>query len=460
MTIENPYADASAFPQIEPLSGATSEEVLALLTEHGVRQLRLQFTDVSGNPKQVEVGARQFERALAGEILFDGSAVPGFARLEESDMQLRPDFATLRLLPWGDPANPTALMICDVYRSEGVPFEGDPRTALKRAEEALGELGFSSRVGIEAKFFLFRQTGDGRPSTVPHDSGGYLDPRPNDLGGAVRRDLIGLLTALGFEVEAAHHEIAPGQQEIVFRYDSALATADRMTVFKLLVRQVANRHGLHASFMPKPLQGVHGSGMHVHQSLLHEGTNAFFDAELESGISETLRFYVGGLLRHARGFCAITNPLVNSYKRLVPNFEAPVNVAWALQNRSALIRVPAARGDRTRVELRMPDPAANPYLALAVQLMAGLDGIRNEIDPGEPVQKEVGTLGLRERQRLRIERLPRSLVEALDLLEQDRVVRAALGEHIYGYYIRSKRAEWREYSNTVHPWEVQRYLEI
>jgi glutamine synthetase len=458
MIIDPPIFDASSIPILEAPHDADADTVRGLLSEHEVRYLRLQFTDIAGRNRQVEVTGRQFERALAGEVMFDGSAVPGFARLEESDMRLVPDLGTLRLLPWGAPSNRTAAMICDVYRPDGEPFEGDPRGALKRVVHDLREEGFTARVGIETKFFLLEPRAAGAPA-VPHDRGGYLDPVPDDRGAAARRDIVTVLEAVGFAVEAAHHEIAPGQHEIVFRYGVAFATADRMTVLRNAARQVAHRHGLVASFMPKPIQGINGSGMHVHQSLMHEGENVFHDDEGANGLSDTLRFYVGGLLRHARGFCAVTNPLVNSYKRLVPGYEAPVNVSWALQNRSALVRIPASRMDGTRVELRMPDSAANPYLALAVQLAAGLDGIRNEIDPGEPVQKDVASLSVRERGRLGIERLPRSLVEALDLLEEDRVARGALGEHIYGYFLRTKRAEWREYTHAVHPWELERYLE-
>jgi len=445
--------------RLEVPSDADVETVERLLREREVRFLRLQFTDIGGRSRQVEVTARQFGRALAGEVMVDGSAVPGFARLEESDMRLVPDHATLRLLPWGEPENRTAAMICDVHRSDGEPFEGDPRGALKRVVGELRDAGFTARIGIETKFFLFERDTNGRATPVPHDTGGYLDASPRDRGAAVRRDLVMVLEALGFAVEAAHHEIANGQHEVVFRYDTPVATADRLTVLRNAARQVANRHGLVASFMPKPLGDIAGSGMHVHQSLHEDGTNVFHDEEGAHGLSDTLRFYVAGLLQHARGFCAVTNPLVNSYKRLIPGFEAPVHVSWALQNRSALIRVPASRSDGTRVELRMPDASANPYLAIAVQLAAGLDGIRNELEPGEPVQKDVTTMTARERRRLRIERLPRSLVEALDLLEQDRVARGALGEHIYGFLLRSKRAEWRDYTHAVHPWELERYLD-
>jgi glutamine synthetase len=460
MIIEHSLFDLSAHPRLDMPHGAGPEALRDLLRDHGVRFLRLLFTDVLGATKYLEVTEREFDGALAGESMFDGSAVAGFARLEESDMQLRPDPATLRLLPWGGPANRTASLVCDVYRTDGDPFEGDPRGALKRVLHEVDELGFAAKVGIEAKFFLFRRSATGEAVVQPHDSAGYLDPAPADLGVAARRDMVNVLDALGFDVLASHHEIAPGQHEIDFRFDDALATADKLVLFKSVVRQVAHRHGLHATFMPKPMQGINGSGLHFHQSLRAEDSNAFSDPEATQGLSEIMRFYIGGLLKHARGFCAITNPLVNSYKRLVPGYEAPLHVAWALQNRSALIRVPAPRGEATRLELRLPDPAANAYLALAVQLAAGIDGIRNRLEPGEPIHQDIAAMSARERQRLKIARLPRSLVEALDLLEEDRVVRAALGEHIYGYFVQSKRREWRDYTDRVHPWEVEHYLNL
>jgi glutamine synthetase len=452
--------DVSAFPALDLPGNADERQLHELLRRHDVHYLRLQFTDVPGRAKHIEVPARQFEKALAGDIRFDGSSIAGFARIEESDMLLEPDPSTLRLLPWGDPQRRTAVAVCDVLRSDGSPFDGDPRGALKRVLTELKQQGYASRVGVEAKFFLLRTGREGEPATVPHDRGGYFDPSPADLGAAARRDMVEVLDALGFQVEAAHHEIAPGQHEIDFRYDDALATADRLSLFKTVVRFVAHRHGLFACFMPKPLNGINGSGMHVHQSLERNGRNAFSDPEGRHGLSEVMRLYVGGLLRHARGMCAITNPLVNSFKRLVPGYEAPVHVSWALQNRTALIRVPAPREEGTRLELRMPDPAANPYLALAVQIAAGMDGIREQLDPGEPINKDIWAMGERERSRLRIERLPRHLGEALDVLEEDRVARNALGEHIYGYILQTKRDEWREYIAQVHAWEVERYLDV
>jgi glutamine synthetase len=460
MLHETSLFDLSGFQPLDLEPDAGTVRVLEHLKEREVRTLRLLFTDVNGALKQLEVPARRFEAAMNGEIMFDGSSVAGFARIEESDMLLHPDPATLRLLPWGYPENRTAVVVCDVYRAPDHPFEGDPRGALKRVLAEVREMGYGSQVGIEAKFFLFRRTPDGQPTTIPHDMGEYFDTCPPDLAQPVRHDMVKVLEALGFEVEAAHPEIAPGQHEIDFRYDDALVTADRMAIFKMVVRYVAHRHDLHASFMPKPIRALNGSGMHVHQSLVRDGQNVFFDEEAHQGLSQVMRFYIGGLLRHARGMCAITNPLINSYKRLVPGHEAPINVAWALQNRSTMIRVPVARGEGTRLELRMPDPAANPYLALAVQIAAGLDGIRNETEPGEPTNKDLWSVSARERQRLRIEVLPRYLGEALDVLETSRVVRSAVGEHVYAYFLQTKRQEWLDYIAEVHPWEVERYLKV
>ncbi|MGI9183193.1 MAG: type I glutamate--ammonia ligase [Longimicrobiaceae bacterium] len=445
-------------PRLPDLKGASKKDILGLMGEHNVRFLRLQFSDILGMTKNVEIPTGQFEKALDGEIMFDGSSIQGFVRIEESDMLLKPELNTFRIFPWGDPENRVARIICDVYKADETPFEGDPRGALKRVLTELAELGYQSFVGMEAEFFLFHRTSDGEPTVITHDSGGYFDLTPVDLGERARRDIVNILELMGFDVEAAHHEVAPGQHEIDFRYEDALVTADNIATFKFVVRNVAMRHGLHATFMPKPIFGQNGSGMHTHQSLFREGENAFHDPEASDEISAIMRHYIGGLLRHARGFCAVTNPLVNSYKRLVPGYEAPVNVAWSLHNRSPMIRIPARRGKGTRLELRIPDPAANPYLALAVQIAAGMSGIREEMDPGEPVNKNIWTMSQRERRRLRIEELPRDLGEALDELEKDRVVRNALGEHIYAHYMENKRAEWQDYIAQVHGWEIERYL--
>src|SRR5688500_5977949 len=333
-------------------TGASKQDLMEMLKSRDVRFLRLQFTDITGKIKNVEVPEGQFEKALEGDMLFDGSSIEGFVRIEESDMILRPDFETFAILPWGDPENRVARLICDVHTADGAPFEGDPRRVLRRQVEAAAKLGYTMKAGVEAEFFLFERSADGAPTRITHDAGGYFDLTPADMGEIARRDIVNTLELMGFEVEAAHHEVAPGQHEADFRYEDALVTADNLATFRSIVRNVALQHGLHATFMPKPIYGVNGSGMHTHQSLFRGDSNAFYDAKAPDGISSVMRWYVGGLMKHARGFCAVTNPLVNSYKRLVPGYEAPVNVAWSHRNRSPMIRVPARREKGTRIELR------------------------------------------------------------------------------------------------------------
>jgi glutamine synthetase len=433
-------------------------ELLRLLAEYHVRFLRLQFIDMMGVLKNVEVPRSQFEKALDGDIMFDGSSIEGFVRVEESDMVLRPDLSTFVVFPWSDSENRVARLICDVERAGGGVFEGDPRRVLRRQIELAARLGFEMMAGVEAEFFLFLRGPDGSATTTTHDAGGYFDLGPMDLGEVARRDIVNALELMGFEVEAGHHEVAPGQHEVDFRYADALTTADHLATFKFVVRNIAWQHGLHATFMPKPIFGQNGSGMHTHQSLFREGENAFFDETDADGMSKVMRSYAAGLLRHARAMCAVTNPLVNSYKRLVPGFEAPVNVAWSHRNRSPMIRVPARREKGTRLELRMPDPSANPYLALAVQLAAGLDGVRRKAEPPEPIDKNIWTLSVRERRRHRIQELPRDLGEAITLLKRSSMVREALGDHVFQYLVTAKEREWQEYIAQVHEWETQRYL--
>jgi glutamine synthetase len=440
------------------LSGATATDVLELAHSQQVRFLRLQFTDILGINKNVEVPASQFEKALAGDILFDGSSIEGFVRVEESDMLLKPDHATFRVFPWGDPHHRVARVICDITRPDGSAFDGDPRQVLKRQVARAAKLGFVMNAGMEAEFFLFRPAADGGAATLTHDVGGYFDLAPMDRGEDARRAIVAVLEQLGFEVEAAHHEVAHGQHEIDFRYADALTTADNIATFRFVVKHVAQQFGLVASFMPKPVFGQNGSGMHTHQSLFKTGVNAFFDAQGEFELSQTAHHYIGGLLKHARGMCAITNPLVNSYKRLVPGFEAPVNVAWSMRNRSPLIRVPDRRGTGTRVELRSPDPAANPYLALAVMLAAGLDGVETEATSREPVNENIWEMSFRERRRLRIDDLPHDLNEACDELEKDTEMKDALGAHVTEHFLAAKRQEWRDYISQVSAWELEQYL--
>jgi glutamine synthetase len=439
-------------------TGATRKEILQLAERNNVRFLRLQFTDILGINKNVEIPASQFEKALAGDIMFDGSSIEGFVRIEESDMLLSPDLGTFQVFPWGDPENRVARLICDINTPDGVPFAGDPRGALKRVVAKAAESGFTMNAGMEAEFFMFRPKPDGGASTVTHDVGSYFDLAPADLGEDARRAIVQVLEQMGFEVEAAHHEVAHGQHEIDFRYADALKTADNITTFRFVVKYVAQQFGLVASFMPKPIYGQNGSGMHTHQSLFRSQDNAFWDAKAKWELSDTALYYIGGLLRHARGFTAITNPLVNSYKRLVPGYEAPVNVAWSMRNRSPMIRIPDRRGAGTRIELRIPDPAANPYLALTVQLAAGLDGIETKADSREPVDTNIWEMSHREKRRLRIDDLPHNLEEACDELEKDDVIRDALGDHITTHFLAAKRMEWEEYITQVSQWELDNYL--
>jgi glutamine synthetase len=445
-------------PAIPDLTGAQPSDVLALAERLHVRFLRLQFTDILGVNKNVEIPRSQFAKALAGDILFDGSSIEGFVRIEESDMLLAPDIRTFAVYPWGDPANRVGRLICDIVTPDGAPFAGDPRGVLTRQVQRAAKLGYVMNAGMEAEFFLFRLGPDGEPTTRTHDAAGYFDLAPVDQGEEARRAIVDALEQMGFEIEGAHHEVAHGQHEVDFRYADALTTADRMATFRFVVRAVAQRFGLHASFMPKPIFGQNGSGMHVHQSLFRGGENAFFDAAGPYELSATAHHYIGGLLAHARGMSAITNPLVNSYKRLVPGFEAPVSVAWSMRNRSPLIRVPARRGPGTRVELRSPDPAANPYLALAVMLAAGLDGIAQEASSREPVDQNIFEMSHRERRRLRIDDLPHDLDEACDELEKDPVVQEALGAHVTEHFLQAKREEWRQYVTSVSEWELREYL--
>ncbi len=441
----------------------SQENILEELRRQGIRSLLLQFTDLLGVNKAVEVPSTHFARALAGQTIFDGSALEGFARTEEADALLVPDLATFRVFSWGpgmgeaarDPTELVARLVCDIRYPDGRSFEGCPRTALKRQLELAKKAGFTTQVSFEVEFFIFEQ---GVPPTQPADTGSYFDLRPMDRGERARRAITAALEDMQLEPESLHHEVAPGQHEIDLAPADALRAADDLATLRVVVRNVALRHGLVATFMPKPLFGWSGSGLHTHQTLLADGKNAFHEAGAPLELSDIGRWYIGGLLRHSRGYCAVTNPLVNSYKRLVGGFEAPVNVTWSTQNVSPLVRVPAARGETVRCENRLPDPAANPYLALVVQLAAGLDGIREKIDPGDPVNKNIARMSFRERRKFRIDDLPRDLHEALDYLERDRVIRDALGEHIYERYVDAKREEWEEYTGRVSPWEVERYM--
>lgn len=427
--------------------------------------MRLQFTDILGQSKNVEVPATQFTKALEGQVMFDGSSIEGFTRVEESDMLLRPDTSTFLTYPQFSAEEGqrgrVASLVCDVFLPDGRPFQGDPRRVLRRQLEKAAELGFELLVGSEPEFFLFERDQQGRATLHSHDRAGYFDLAPLDKGERIRREIVNVLVNLGFEVEAAHHEVASGQHEIDFRYAPVLQSADRITTFKFVVKRIALEYGLLASFLPKPLSGLSGSGMHCHLSLLYKNSSKnAFEGDDEHGLSATARHFIAGLLEHASGLCAITNPLVNSYKRLVAGFEAPTNVAWSTGNRSALVRIPLQRGPDTRVELRLPDASCNPYLALACTLAAGLDGIKQQLEPAPAIQRNIFQMTVREKRHHRVRDLPNDLREALVELEKDNVLCEALGEHVLERYLQAKRSEWQSYNQTVHDWELQNYLDI
>lgn len=440
------------------MSKYTKKDIIRMVDEEDVEFIRLQFTDIFGTLKNVAITASQLEKALNNQCMFDGSAIEGFVRIEESDMYLYPDLDTFTIFPWRPQQGKVARIICDVYRPDEKPFEGDPRYILKKVVKEAADMGYTFNVGPECEFFLFHTDDDGQPTTISHEKAGYFDLGPVDLGENARRDMVLTLEDMGFEIEASHHEVAPAQHEIDFKYDEALITADNIMTFKLTVKTIAKRHGLFASFMPKPKTGIAGSGMHVNMSLFKDGKNAFVDEKDELGLSKEAYYFIGGIIKHMKGMTAITNPLVNSYKRMVPGYEAPIFIAWSATNRSPLIRIPAARGESTRVELRSPDPSANPYLVLAVCLAAGLDGIRNKIEPPADVQQNVFDMGEEERERLGIESLPSDLEEAVEELEKDAFVKNVLGEHITEKYIEAKRADWNAYRSQVTGWEIDEYL--
>ncbi|MFB6174071.1 MAG: type I glutamate--ammonia ligase [Halobacteriales archaeon] len=441
---------------------AAEQDVLDEIEDEGVDFLRLQFTDILGTVKNVSIPAHQAEKAFDEGIYFDGSSIEGFVRIQESDMRLDPDPETFAVIPWEqhDGAS-SARMICDVIdTATGEPFEGDPRYVLKRAIDRAEEMGFELNAGPEPEFFVFEKDEDGRATTTTHDAGGYFDLAPKDLATDLRRDIINTLETMDFEVEASHHEVARGQHEIDFKYEDALTTADNIATFRSVVRATAELHDLHATFMPKPIPAINGSGMHTHLSLFEDGENAFHDESDEFNLSETAYKFLGGLLEHAPAVSAITNPNVNSYKRLVPGYEAPIYIAWSDVNRSALVRKPAARVPAaSRIELRSPDPSCNPYLALAVMLHAGLDGIENDIEADAPVRENIYEFDEQDREERGIETLPSTLGQAIDALEADEVIMDALGDHIAEKYVQAKTEEYTEFLADVSEWELDRYLE-
>lgn len=438
--------------------GYTKQKILNLAETEDVEFIRLQFTDLFGTLKNVAITKSQLAKALDNKIMFDGSSIEGFARIEESDMYLYPDYDTFEILPFRPHQGKVARMICDVYKPDGTQLENDPRCILKKVIKEAADMGYTFNVGPECEFFLFHTDDYGNPTTISHEKGGYFDLGPTDLGENARRDIVLNLEEMGFEVEASHHEVAPAQHEIDFKYGEALETADRIMTYKLTVKTIAKRHGLYASFMPKPKYGVCGSGMHINMSLFKGEENAFVNADDENGLSDVAYSFIAGLMEHMRGMAAITNPIVNSYKRLVPGYEAPTYIAWSATNRSPLIRVPAARGTGTRVELRCPDCATNPYLAIAICLAAGLDGIKRGLKPLESVHQDIYAMTEEERKEANIESLPRNLYEAIQEMKKSDFVKSVLGKDVFKKYIRAKEEEWMEYTSQVTDWEIERYL--
>lgn len=440
----------------------TKEQIIQICDEQDVEFIRLQFIDVLGIPKNIAVTRSQLEKVLEGGMMFDGSSIEGFARIEESDMYLRPDLDTFVIYPWRPQKGKVARFICDVYDSTNeTPFEGDPRAILKRQMAEAEKLGYTFNVGNECEFFLFKTDEDGRPTTDTNDEAGYFDLDPVDLGTDARRDICLTLEQIGFEIEASHHEVAEGQHEIDFKYADALTTADNVVTFRLVVKTMAKKYGLHATFIPKPIFGINGSGMHTNMSLFDKnGKNVFFDPTGNLQLSSTAYSFIAGVLKHVAGITAVTNPLVNSYKRLVPGYEAPCYIAWSASNRTDIIRIPASRGAGTRVELRSPDPATNPYLCLACCLAAGLDGIKNNMPAPDSVDVNLFASTQEERDELGVKNLPGNLYEALRVMEEDGLVKEVLGEHAYKAYYTSKMAEWDSFRMFVSKWELDSYLTV
>lgn len=436
----------------------TKQDIMRRMEEEDIEFIRLQFTDMFGSLKNVAITSSQLEKALDNKCMFDGSSIEGFVRIEESDMYLYPDLDTFDTFPWRPQQGKVARLICDVYKADGTPFEGDPRYVLRRVLQEAADMGYQFDVGPECEFFLFHTDDNGMPTTISHEKASYFDISPLDLGEDARRDMVLTLEDMGFEIEASHHEVAPAQHEIDFKYGPALSTADNIMTFKLAVKTMAKKHGLFASFMPKPLYGVNGSGMHTNMSLTKDGKNIFDDPNGVDGLSKEAYYFIAGIMKHVKGMTAIANPLVNSYKRLVPGHEAPVYIAWSATNRSPLIRIPASRGAGTRVELRSPDPAANPYLLLALCLAAGLDGIKKQMEPPKAVNGNIFELTEREMKRAKIESIPANLHQAIVAMKEDPFIKEVLGAHVFNKYVEAKEAEWDQYRKQVTQWEIDEYL--
>lgn len=448
------------------MSAPDALDQIELAKASGIRFIQLQFTDIIGHVKAVTIPIHQLESSVKHGTWFDGSSIEGFTRIAESDQYLVPDMSTFNEIPWQPGSGPrgTARVICDVFTPRGEPFVGDPRFVLRRQVERARKLGYVVNTGPELEFFLFRRGDGGEIQPLPHDKAGYFD-FSTDLAQEVRQDMVDALEAFGIRVEAAHHEVAEGQHEIDFEYSDALRTADNAITFKFTLKAIAQQHGLYATFMPKPIHGINGSGMHTHVSLysIAEGRNAFADASNPYGLSDVARSYMAGVLAHARGMSAVLAPLVNSYKRLVPGYEAPTYLTWGRTNRSALIRVPMVSPGKsiegTRCEVRCPDPSSNTYLAFAVLIAAGLDGVERGLQLGEPVEESLFEMDAARIAEKGIRELPGTLGEAIEELDRDEVIREALGDHVYSHFVEAKRAEWDEYRTQVSQWEIERYLE-
>ena len=437
----------------------TKEDILRIVEEEEIEFIRMQFVDIFGQLKNVAITASQTGKALNNQIMFDGSSIEGFVRIDESDQYLYPDLDSFAIFPWRPSHGKVARLICDVYDTDGTPFVGDPRGVLRRVVRKARDMGFDAfNIGPELEFFLFETDEEGRATTRTGDQAGYFDLGPLDQGESTRREICRMLEEMGYEIEASHHESAAGQHEIDFKYVDAMDAADKIMTFKLAVKTIAQKNGLHATFMPKPLFGAAGSGMHLNMSLFRDGKNLFYDPDDPRGLSQMAYSFIAGLLEHVKGFTALTNPLVNSYKRLVSGYEAPCYKAWSASNRSALIRIPASRGSSTRVELRSPDPACNPYLAIAACLAAGLDGIERGLTPPPEIPGNIYEMDAATRSAFGIETLPRTLEEALEAMKQDQLVMDVLGEHVASHYLAGKQREWEEYQTRVSSWEIEKYL--
>lgn len=438
----------------------SNEEIKKIIKDNNVEIIKLEFCDINGTMKNLSIPTTQIDKILNNELMLDGSSIQGFRSIETSDMYFFPDRKTFAIIPWHtSDEGKIARLICDIHNADGTPFEGCPRCNLKRVITKAEKLGYTLNVGPEAEFFIFKKDENGNSTLIPHDKAGYYDAGPVDKGEDLRRKMVKTLKQMGFDVEASHHEVADGQHEIDFKYADALTTADNVMTFKYVVKEIAEENGVCATFMPKPIYGINGSGMHCNLSIFKNGKNLFYDEKAEYQLSKEAMYSIGGLLKHVKAFTAITNPIVNSYKRIVPGYEAPVYLAWSLANRSALIRVPAKRGNGTRVELRSPDPSCNPYLAFAVILEAIIDGVENKIEPPLQVEENIYEMTPKELKKAKINSLPGRLDEALTLLSKDEVVKNALGEHIYNEFVSTKRREYELYNLYVSQWEIDRYLD-